>query len=145
MIPLEATIAKTKAENSRIFGGVFLFRKNKKASRSRSASNGMKRKAFGLIGIFLVIFQLFSPWMVNINNNKISIQANTASAASTRGNVDVKNSNAFLIITGITDNKSIDVSLFTNADSKINIIYQLQTANIKCNFATWCKYKKLSL
>ncbi len=41
----------------------------------------MKRKAFGLLSIFLVMFQLFSPWMINLSERGISVEKNVARAA----------------------------------------------------------------
>ncbi len=41
----------------------------------------MKRKAFGVIATFLVMFQMFSPWGIQINKNGVSVKENTVSAA----------------------------------------------------------------
>lgn len=81
MIPLEAAITKISSKNMNGFWGMISLGKNKKNKVSRSASNGMKRKAFGLLSIFLVIFQMFSPWMVNFSEKGISLEKNVARAA----------------------------------------------------------------
>ena len=79
----------------------------------------MKRKAFGFITIFLVIFQMFSPWMVDVSKEGIGLKTNIAQAASVRNKVASENSDAFLIVTGITDNTNISVSAFTDPNHKI--------------------------
>lgn len=41
----------------------------------------MKRKAFGVIATFLVMFQMFSPWGIKITGSEITIEENITSAA----------------------------------------------------------------
>jgi len=48
----------------------------------------MKRKAFGLVGIFLVIFQLFSPWMVNFNQKGLKVKKNVALAQDSKETIN---------------------------------------------------------
>jgi len=42
--------------------------------------HNMKRKAFGVIAMFLVMFQLFSPWGIQINKNGVVLEKNIVSA-----------------------------------------------------------------
>ncbi len=79
----------------------------------------MKRKAFGLLSIFLVIFQMFSPWMITLSEKGISAEKNVAEAKTTRTAIKAANSNAFFIVTDLVDNSSITVSSFTDPSYKI--------------------------
>ena len=69
----------------------------------------MKKRVFGYSFIFLVIFQLFSPWMVNV-----------AYASTERKEIAKANSDAFIIVTGLTDKQNIIISAFTDPTHKIN-------------------------
>ncbi len=113
----------------------------------------MKQKAFGFIAIFLVIFQLFSPFIINFSDNKISVRANTVSAQTPkvekREYVDAKNADAFLIVTGITDGTNIKVSAFTDPNHRINSIdkieYEIRDGFVPGDIETGCSASNVTL
>ncbi len=93
----------------------------------------MKQKVFGYSFIFLVIFQLFSPWMMNFSKTGITLNKNTARAATyqrtssttadnwnDRTEVIKDHSNAFFVVTALNDGVSLGVSSYTSPDYKIN-------------------------
>jgi hypothetical protein len=89
----------------------------------------MKQKVFGYSFIFLVIFQLFSPWMMNFSKTGITLNTNIAQAASPatkRDRIASANTNAFLMITDIEDGRNISVSMFTSPNYRINQIYKIE-------------------
>ncbi len=109
----------------------------------------MKRKAFGLLSIFLVMLQLFSPWMINLSEQGISVEKNVANAA-TRDKVlknnTQDNTDAFIIVTGLEDQKSISVSLFTDPNYKITSLNKIEfISDEKNDRETGCQADTITL
>ncbi len=86
----------------------------------------MKRKAFGFIAIFLVMFQLFSPWMVNISDKKISLQKNEVLAATkATAEIDLGGSQPYGagidFVAGVTDASTGEFTVTVLTDPRFKV------------------------